>query len=470
MGSSNSHKKLRITNCKEIGQAREKLLEKYRISHGVIGEGAFGKVYKGTSIEDSQNKVAIKAFKKKQLFDDDVKSIESEIKVLCQLDHPNIIKYYESFADEGNMYIVTDYIKGQTLSKMLEKVSFALSETEAARVLYQLASALNHCHSKHIMHRDIKPANIMVDTKMHVTLIDFGLSNVFSKKKILRSACGTPSFMSPETITGSYNEKCDVWSFGILMYLLLTGRLPFSGETPRDLLSEALSCQLQLESSLWEDISKDAKNLIKKIISTDVKERYSIQKVLEHPWFDQVRDDSTEDSHSEAELRVLETLAGFTTENKFTKACMRVIASITKMPQDPAISQEFSKIDEKQNAIISKEELRNAFDKKALSLSDKEINAIIGDLNYSGEQHINYTEFCTASMDKYEVLSPKNCKTLFNYFDTDKDGVVTQKDIFLGLEKSGIFTKAQIKAIVKDSGISKAKAFELEEFEELVSF
>uniref|UniRef100_A0A7S3NXU4 Calcium-dependent protein kinase n=1 Tax=Euplotes crassus TaxID=5936 RepID=A0A7S3NXU4_EUPCR len=254
------------------------------------------------------------------------------------------------------------------------------------------------------------------------------------------------------------------------MYLLLTGRLPFSGETPRDLLSEALSCQLQLESSLWADISKDAKNLIKKIINTDVKERYSIQKVLEHPWFDQVRDDSTEDSHSEAELRVLETLAGFTTENKFTKACMRVIASITKMPQDPAISQEFSKIDEKQNAIISKEELRNAFDKKALSLSDKEINAIIGDLNYSGEQHINYTEFCTASMDKYEVLSPKNCKTLFNYFDTDKDGVVTQKDIFLGLEKSGIFTKAQIKAIVKDSGISKAKAFELEEFEELVSF
>mmetsp|Transcript_5444 Transcript_5444/g.5179 ORF Transcript_5444/g.5179 Transcript_5444/m.5179 type:complete len:145 (+) Transcript_5444:27-461(+) len=144
MGSSNSHKKLRITNCKEIGQAREKLLEKYLISHGVIGEGAFGKVYKGTSIEDSQNKVAIKAFKKKQLFDDDVKSIESEIKVLCQLDHPNIIKYYESFADEGNMYIVTDYIKGQTLSKMLEKDSFAFSETEAARVLYQLASALNH--------------------------------------------------------------------------------------------------------------------------------------------------------------------------------------------------------------------------------------------------------------------------------------------------------------------------------------
>jgi len=275
--------------------------------------------------------------------------------------------------------------------------------------------------------------------------------------------------MAPEAMTNNYNEKCDVWSFGVVMYILLTGRLPFRSKTPEKILKEALKCDLKLGRSYWDHISKEAKDLISMVLNPDAQERFSIQEVLEHPWFDIVRDDSTDDSQEGPELRVLETLTNFSFENKFTKACMRLIASFTKIPSDSAIRQEFNRIDEKRNAIISKEELRNASDKNDLIYTDKELKTIIGDLNFSGEEYINYTEFCTATMNKSDILNSKNCKSLFSLFDSDKDGVISSKDIIMGLEKSGIFTKSLIKAIIKDSGIKKSQTLGCEEFEDILS-
>ena len=207
MGAQQSNKKLRITKLKESGEARKKLQEKYKMSHGLIGKGAFGKVYKGSFIENSSHKVAIKVFKDSQLFDDDIKTVEAEIKVLCQLDHPNIVKYYETFADESSMYIVTEYIKGRTLSKEINEGKDSYNEADIAKIISQVASALNHCHSKGITHRDVKLDNIMVDDQLNVTLLDFGLSKTFTKKRALKSAAGTPSYMAPECFLKSYDEK-----------------------------------------------------------------------------------------------------------------------------------------------------------------------------------------------------------------------------------------------------------------------
>lgn len=239
MGANNTTKTNQVFVCEESIDAKKILQTRYRISHGIIGKGAFAKVYKGTSLSNPKLKVAIKAFKKNNLFEADIKAIEAEVKVLSTLDHPNIVRYYESIADSKHLYIVTEYIEGETLAKRLTKTQKPFSEEDAAFILHQLASAIYHCHSNNIVHRDIKPDNIMIDKDLNITLIDFGLSKVFSKKKLLRSKAGSPLYMAPEISQEKYSNKVDTWSFGILMYILLSARLPFSGRTPEEVIKQA---------------------------------------------------------------------------------------------------------------------------------------------------------------------------------------------------------------------------------------
>lgn len=151
----------------------------------------------------------------------------------------------------------------------------------------------------------------MIDSDLNVTLIDFGLSKVFSKKKLLKSKAGSPLFMAPEIINEKYSNKCDIWSFGVLMYIMLSGRLPFSGTTPAEVMKQARECELAFDSEFWRSTSQEAKDLIKKTININVKERYSCQQVLEHEWFDLVRDDTTDDSNVNTEEHVLESLRNF---------------------------------------------------------------------------------------------------------------------------------------------------------------
>jgi len=203
-------------------------------------------------------------------------------------------------------------------------------------------------------------------------------------------------------------------------------------------------------------------------INPDSAHRLSIQEVLEHPWFDILKDDSTDGSQEGDEHEILEALANFSGESKFTKACMKLLFSTVRIHCNYKIRQEFSKINEKQNAIISKEELRNAFDKTNLNITDKEIKSIIGEVNFLGSQYINYSEFCMAAMNKAEILNDKNCKILFNIFDSENKGTITQSDIVRELEKSEIFSKNTIKGTIKDLGIDKNTSIDLEGFKQIL--
>lgn len=144
MGANQTAKTKQVFVCEESTDAKKLLKMRYHISHRLVGKGAFAKVYEGKSISNPKLKVAIKAYKKKHLFDEDIKAIEAEVRVLSSLDHPNIVRYYEAVADAKNLYIVTEYIEGETLAKRLTKSKRAFSEEDAAYVLHQLASAINH--------------------------------------------------------------------------------------------------------------------------------------------------------------------------------------------------------------------------------------------------------------------------------------------------------------------------------------
>ena len=193
----------------------------------MIGTGLYGRVFKTTSKHDQSVQVVIKVIDKDKL-GDNIECIVEEVAILNQLDHPNIVKYHETYNDKKFIYLVMEYISGKPLlEKITEQSNENFSEKIAAGYMKELFYAINHCHAQDIAHRDIKPDNIMITDNNTVRLIDFGLSKASRNKQNFTEVAGTSYYMSPEVLNGSYGTEADIWSLGVILYTLVSGYLPF---------------------------------------------------------------------------------------------------------------------------------------------------------------------------------------------------------------------------------------------------
>lgn len=165
--------------------------------------------------------------------EDETRMLFNEINILRELDHPNIVKMYEFFEDEKRYYIVTEICKGGELfDEIIARGKF--TEKDAAVLMKQVLSCVNYCHKNHIVHRDLKPENILLEQNKdfdQIKIIDFGTSLLFDSAKSLDEKLGTPYYIAPEVLNKKYNEKCDIWSCGVIVYILLSGMPPFNGQS-----------------------------------------------------------------------------------------------------------------------------------------------------------------------------------------------------------------------------------------------
>lgn len=218
----------------------------------------------------------------------DLDLIRRELEILRTVDHPNIIKLHEAYEDSKYLHLVTELCTGGDLiSHLVEAQVF--TEAEAAIVGKQILSAVNHLQMLGICHRDIKPMNIVFATTertSEVRLIDFGLSKNFGSSEELNSRVGTPYYISPEVLKGSYGKECDVWSLGVLIYTLLCGEPPFRGPYNDAIFAKILRGVYNFDGKPWESVSDDAKNLISRMLVINPVDRITIEEALNHPWFE----------------------------------------------------------------------------------------------------------------------------------------------------------------------------------------
>mmetsp|Transcript_1019 Transcript_1019/g.1302 ORF Transcript_1019/g.1302 Transcript_1019/m.1302 type:complete len:258 (-) Transcript_1019:724-1497(-) len=253
---------VKINAAKFVGKTEGKLRDFYRIGK-VLGEGAFGEVRLCVH-RDSGAQRAVKVLRKSHMDEDEKRMLFNEINILKDIDHPNIVKMYEFFEDEKRYYIVTEICKGGELFDEI-LASGRFNEKNAAVLIKQVLSCINYCHNAHIVHRDLKPENILLEANKEfdqIKIIDFGTSLVYDPNKKLDEKLGTPYYIAPEVLGKNYGAKCDIWSIGVIVYILLSGIPPFNGKDDQEIMKAVRKGKFSFSDKCWSGVSDQAKDFI----------------------------------------------------------------------------------------------------------------------------------------------------------------------------------------------------------------
>lgn len=368
------------------------------------------------------------------MIDDEIADLKTEVQNLQKVDHPNIVKYYDTYEDMRHVYLVMEYCPGgELIDRIIKKGRF--TEKEAAGILSKLIKAVIHCHQMNICHRDIKPENIMYGQDDEVKLIDFGLSQD-TKGKVMRELAGTPFYMAPEVINGKYGRKCDYWSLGILLYQLISGMYPFYSETQHDLFNQINTCELVFPEKYFKKISPQCIELIKGLICKDAATRLG-DECIDHPWFTKFMNRSYDSEEDVIDEQVLVRLTSYKKTSQLKKIALNLLVRFLN-PKDLELQRNsFERIDTHCTGFIDIKEFETAMSHSHLKLPVKEIKQLFMDVDYKHNNKINYSEFLAATVDLKELLTSQRLMALFKYFDVNDSGKIKKDDITMILKKLG---------------------------------
>ncbi|XP_077000212.1 myosin light chain kinase family member 4 isoform X2 [Tamandua tetradactyla] len=250
----------------------------------ILGGGRFGQVHKCEE-KATGLKLAAKIIKTKGVKDKD--EVKNEISVMNQLDHVNLIQLYDAFESKDDVVLVMEYVGGGELFDRIIDENCNLTEFDTILFIKQICEGIRHMHQMYILHLDLKPENILCvnrDTKQ-IKIIDFGLARRYKPREKLKVNFGTPEFLAPEVVNYDFvSFPTDMWSVGVITYMLLSGLSPFLGDSDAETLSNILACRWDLEDDEFQDISEEAREFISKLLIKEKSWRISSSEALKHPW------------------------------------------------------------------------------------------------------------------------------------------------------------------------------------------
>mgnify|MGYP003588799732 CR=1 FL=1 len=447
-----------------VPENTSKITKEYKIWMDSIGSGSFGEVRKALHTSTGETR-AIKIIYKLQVTNHDQQKIMKEIRILQKTDHPHIVKVYEYFQDHKFIYIVMELVPGGELFSKIQQMQ-KFTEAQAAKLFFQIVSALNYLHQQKIVHRDIKPENIMLDDNNSIKIIDFGTAREFEPGQKMKNCHGTPYYIAPEVLDELYDEKCDVWSAGIILYILLTGVPPFNGANDEEILSAVREGTVNMNIPQFEGISIKAKDLIKQMLTKNPKNRPSAKTVLEHSWFKEVDSEPTK----VIDKKILQNLSNFETKSQLQRAIyFFMINNLVSKDEKKELTEIFQRLDTNNDGVISRDELYMGFQAAELpGLTAADIENLMDKIDSNKSKAIDYSEFLAAAMDRKKMISKERIKKVFTIFDKDGNGKISPnefKNIFKGA--AGIKEEVWLE-MIKEIDQDGNGEIDYDEFEDLL--
>ncbi|CAL1159112.1 unnamed protein product, partial [Cladocopium goreaui] len=398
-----------------------KLSDDYDLSDTVLGSGFSGNVLLATSKRQRSGRFAVKSIK---LYSKETRrTLAAEVEVFLSVDHPHVCRLFDVYEDVDHLDLVMECLEGGELLQRVNAGRFA--EKDAADAAYQMLLAIRYLHSLGVVHRDIKLENFMYDEKgsNHLKLIDFGFSKAWDpeKNKKLKMNCGTICYVAPEVIQQSYTNMCDLWSLGVVVFLLLVGYMPFPIRPDlEDTETDILNGDFTYDEKKWSKVSASSFDFVSKLLQRDPEQRMTAEQALAHPWIrDREQMPSGTDS-SGLDASVVHSLAAYARASKFRRTCLQVMAWSLSNSEMAEVREAFMELDQDKKGTIQLHELRTVLEDR-FDITDEETRKIFAALDASNHEEVKYSEFLAAMMSSRIEIHEDLVRTAFKRFDTDPE-------------------------------------------------
>ncbi|XP_059668424.1 calcium-dependent protein kinase 32-like [Cornus florida] len=429
-----------------------------------LGRGEFGVTYLCTD-KSSGEVFACKSISKKKLRTQvDVEDVRREVEIMKHLPkHPNIVSLKDTYEDENAVHLVMELCEGGELfDRIVARGHY--TERAAAAVTKTIVEVIEMCHKHGVMHRDLKPENFLFADKKETAplkAIDFGLSVFFKPGERFNEIVGSPYYMAPEVLKRNYGQEIDIWSAGVILYILLCGAPPFWAETEQGVARAIIRSVVDFKKDPWPIVSENAKDLVKKMLNPDPKQRPTAQEVLDHPWLQNAKAAPNVSLGETVRAR----LKQFSVMNKLKKRALKVIAEHLSVEEVAGIKEGFQLMDTDNKGKINIDELRVGLHKLGHHIPDADIQILMeaGDVNNDG--YLDCGEFVAISVHLRKLGSDDHLLKAFEFFDQNQSGYIEVEELRGALaDEVDTHNDEVINAIMQDVDTDKDGRISYEEF------
>ncbi|XP_050232722.1 CDPK-related kinase 5-like isoform X1 [Mercurialis annua] len=371
-----------------------------------VGRGHFGytcsaKFKKG---DKKGQQVAVKVIPKSKMTTAiAVEDVRREVKILRTLGgHGNLVQFYDSFEDVDNVYIVMELCEGgELLDKILSRGG-KYPEDDAKSVLVQILNVVSFCHLQGVVHRDLKPENFLYTSKeenSQLKVIDFGLSDFVRPDERLNDIVGSAYYVAPEVLHRSYTTEADVWSVGVIAYILLCGSRPFWARTESGIFRAVLKADPNFEEAPWPSLSPEAKDFVKRLLNKDPRKRMSAAQALSHPW---IRNHN--DVKVPLDILVFRLLKTYMRSSSLRKAAIRALSKTLTADELCYLKAQFAILEPNKNGTVTLENFKMALMKNSTdAMKDSRVPDYLSSLNALQYRRMDFDEFCAAALSVHQL-------------------------------------------------------------------
>lgn len=429
-----------------------------------LGRGEFGITHLCTDKETGE-KFACKSISKQKLRTAiDIEDVRREVDIMRHMPaHLNVVCLKDTYEDDHAVHLVMELCEGGELfDRIVARGHY--TERAAAAVTKTIVEVVQVCHKHGVMHRDLKPENFLFANKKETAAlkaIDFGLSVFFTPGERFTEIVGSPYYMAPEVLKRNYGQEVDVWSAGVILYILLCGVPPFWAETEQGVAQAIIRSVVDFNRDPWPKVSDSAKDLVKKMLNPDPKQRLSAQGVLDHPWLQNAKKAPNVNLGENVRAR----LQQFSVMNKFKKRALRVIAEHLTTEEVAGIKEMFKSMDINNKGRINLDELKRGLHKHGHQVPDQDVKILMDAADVDGDGTLEYSEFVALSIHLRKLGNDDHLRKAFAFFDLDKSGYIEIEELSAALEDDlGPNHEEVINAIISDVDTNKDGKISYEEF------
>ncbi|KAJ9152943.1 hypothetical protein P3X46_026447 [Hevea brasiliensis] len=380
-----------------------------------------------------------------------VEDVRREVKILKALTgHRNLVQFHDAFEDFDNVYIVMELCEGGELLDRILSRGGKYSEDDAKAVLAQILNVVAFCHLQGVVHRDLKPENFLYTSKdehSQLKVIDFGLSDFVRPDERLNDIVGSAYYVAPEVLHRSYTTEADVWSIGVIGYILLCGSRPFWARTESGIFRAVLKADPSFDEAPWPSLSPEAKDFVKRLLNKDPRKRMTAAQALSHPW---IRNHN--DVKVPLDILIFRLMKAYMRSSSLRKAALRALSKTLTVDELHYLKEQFALLEPNYNGSITLENLRMALMKNATdAMKDSHIPDILSSLNALQYRRMDFEEFCAAALSVYQLEAldhwEQRARCAYELFDKDGNRAIVIEELASEL---GLGPSVPVHAVLND--------------------